>query len=89
MKTIFLILFYLCLSIPVLSQNSNRAFAINKALNQGINFGNMFEAPTETAWGNPWLPHYPSISFITCSSPQVKMTSSIQRVFIFPFTKSA
>ncbi|TDB64159.1 cellulase family glycosylhydrolase [Arundinibacter roseus] len=34
------------------------AFELNKALGRGINMGNMFEAPTETAWGNPYRADY-------------------------------
>ncbi|NQU87440.1 MAG: cellulase family glycosylhydrolase [Mariniphaga sp.] len=35
-----------------------KAFEINQKLGQGINYGNMFEAPTETGWGNQWQPEY-------------------------------
>lgn len=31
---------------------------MNERLGRGINMGNAFEAPTETAWGNPWQPGY-------------------------------
>jgi len=34
------------------------AFEFNKKLGVGVNMGNMFEAPTETEWGNPWKPEY-------------------------------
>lgn len=34
------------------------AFQLNKRLGRGINMGNCFEAPAETAWGNPWKPEY-------------------------------
>jgi hypothetical protein len=34
------------------------AFEFNKKLGVGVNMGNMFEAPTETDWGNPWKPEY-------------------------------
>ncbi|HAQ18180.1 MAG TPA: hypothetical protein DCR40_02985 [Prolixibacteraceae bacterium] len=34
------------------------AFEFNKKLGTGINMGNMFEAPTETEWGNPWKTGY-------------------------------
>ena len=33
-------------------------FEINKKLGKGINMGNMFEAPTEIAWGNPFQNDY-------------------------------
>jgi endoglucanase len=32
--------------------------ALNKKLGKGINMGNMFEAPTETEWGNPFKDDY-------------------------------
>ena len=51
------ILFFVILSAS--AQNREHAFEINGKLGRGINFGNMFEAPTETAWGNPWMPAYP------------------------------
>lgn len=34
------------------------AFEKNATLGRGINLGNMFEAPTETAWGNPFKDEY-------------------------------
>lgn len=40
------------------AQNREKAFEINQKLGRGINYGNMFEAPSETAWGNPWQPDY-------------------------------
>ena len=33
-------------------------FELNQRLGKGINMGNMFEAPTETAWGNPFQDDY-------------------------------
>ena len=33
-------------------------FEINKALGKGINLGNMFEAPSEGEWGNPYKDDY-------------------------------
>ena len=33
----------------------------NNRLGRGINYGNIFEAPTETEWGNPWKPEYAKI----------------------------
>jgi len=47
--------------VTLFAQNRERAFEINSKLGRGINFGNMFEAPSETEWGNPWLPDYPRI----------------------------
>jgi endoglucanase len=48
-----------CMLLPlcVYSQRE-KAFEINQKLGRGINYGNMFEAPSETAWGNPWQPEY-------------------------------
>lgn len=40
------------------AQNRLPAFEMNERLGRGINIGNTFEAPTETAWGNPWYPEY-------------------------------
>ncbi len=34
------------------------AFLMNERLGRGINIGNTFEAPEETAWGNPWHASY-------------------------------
>ncbi|MCG6189427.1 cellulase family glycosylhydrolase [Maribellus maritimus] len=42
-------------------QTREHAFEINKKLGRGINYGNMFEAPTETSWENPWQPEYASM----------------------------
>lgn len=42
----------------VSAQNREKAFEINQKLGRGINYGNMFEAPSETAWGNQWQPEY-------------------------------
>ena len=54
--TLFLLL--LLGSFSILAQNREHAFEINEKLGRGINYGNMFEAPTETEWGNPWHPEY-------------------------------
>ncbi len=43
------------------AQIREKAFTINGELGRGINFGNMFEAPKENEWGNPWKPEYPAI----------------------------
>lgn len=40
------------------AQTRQQAFEMNERLGRGINMGNSFEAPTETAWGNPWRPSY-------------------------------
>jgi endoglucanase len=34
---------------------------LNKKLGQGVNFGNMFEAPSEAEWGNPFNDEYVKI----------------------------
>lgn len=49
----------LALSIaPLQSGEPVSAFEMNQRLGRGINMGNAFEAPGETAWGNPWKPEY-------------------------------
>lgn len=40
------------------AQTRQAAFEMNQRLGRGINMGNAFEAPSETAWGNPWQPEY-------------------------------
>ncbi|WP_340110649.1 cellulase family glycosylhydrolase [Maribellus mangrovi] len=57
MRPIILILFILS-QLSLVAQNRDHAFQINDRLGRGINYGNMFEAPTETGWGNPWQPEY-------------------------------
>jgi len=57
MKTYFTI-FLIMTSMFLAAQNREHAFNINERLGRGINYGNMFEAPSETAWGNPWQPEY-------------------------------
>lgn len=42
--------------LPALGQTP--AFEKNAELGRGINLGNMFEAPTEKAWGNPFRDEY-------------------------------
>jgi aryl-phospho-beta-D-glucosidase BglC (GH1 family) len=48
---------FLSLSQPLHSQNLSIQ-DLNKKLGRGINMGNMFEAPTETEWGNPFKDDY-------------------------------
>ncbi len=56
-KFYFFVLF--CTGIlSVNAQQRLQAFEMNKRLGKGINMGNAFEAPSETAWGNPWDPEY-------------------------------
>lgn len=57
MKNLFTLLFVLTFFI-LSAQTREHAFEVNKKLGRGINYGNMFEAPSETAWGNPWKPEY-------------------------------
>lgn len=40
------------------AQDNSYASEMNSRLYRGINIGNTFEAPSETAWGNPWDPDY-------------------------------
>jgi endoglucanase len=54
-----LILLFLWPFLFVKAQQS--IFEINKKLGPGINLGNMFEAPTETEWGNPFQDEYINI----------------------------
>ncbi len=46
--------------------NAQTIHDLNARLGRGINYGNMFEAPTETEWGNPWQPEYPGIIADLC-----------------------
>lgn len=48
---------FLSLSQPLHAQNLSIQ-DLNKKLGRGINMGNMFEAPTETEWGNPFKDDY-------------------------------
>lgn len=52
--TVLLILFALFTE----AQTREKAFEINQNLGRGINMGNMFEAPSESGWGNPWKAEY-------------------------------
>jgi len=58
MKRIFLLLIFAGIFSHLKSQEPPNAFEMNERLGRGINMGNAFEAPTETAWGNPWQPYY-------------------------------
>ncbi|SMO69626.1 Por secretion system C-terminal sorting domain-containing protein [Saccharicrinis carchari] len=58
MKKVFLLIAFTGLTWLAKSQPVATAFEINERLGQGINMGNSFEGPTETAWGNPWKPEY-------------------------------
>lgn len=61
MTRIYILFGLLLLSVSVFTQNREKAFALNEKLGRGINNGNMFEAPSETSWGNPWYPQYAKI----------------------------
>lgn len=54
--SLYLIAGIYCLN-PVYTQQLN-VFELNKKLGKGINMGNMFEAPSETAWSNPFRDDY-------------------------------
>ena len=56
-KIIFGLLLFLTIIHQNLAQNLTNA-EINNKLGKGINMGNMFEAPNETAWGNPFQNDY-------------------------------
>ncbi|TVR75076.1 MAG: T9SS C-terminal target domain-containing protein [Marinilabiliales bacterium] len=43
------------------ANDSTPAFEMNQRLGRGINIGNTFEAPSETAWSNPWNHDYAGI----------------------------
>ena len=60
MKIKFTICFLLA-AMVLSAQNREHAFEINDRLERGINYGNIFEAPTETEWGNPWKSEYAKI----------------------------
>ena len=55
-------LIFVCLimsfSLSLAAQGDSPAFKMNKRLGRGVNIGNTFEAPSETAWGNSWDPSY-------------------------------
>jgi aryl-phospho-beta-D-glucosidase BglC (GH1 family) len=57
MKPKFTLLFLLLTQL-LFAQNREHALNVNQRLGRGINFGNMFEAPSETEWGNQWKPQY-------------------------------
>ncbi|WP_114752212.1 cellulase family glycosylhydrolase [Pleomorphovibrio marinus] len=42
----------------LLSAQKQNVFQVNERLGKGINLGNMFEAPSEEAWGNPFREEY-------------------------------
>lgn len=57
-SVVFCLLACICFnSVNITAQKS--AFQINRELGKGINFGNIFEAPKENEWGNPFRDDYP------------------------------
>jgi len=58
MKKFITLLIAIVVILSVTAQERKKAFEINERLGRGINMGNAFEAPSETAWGNPWRPEY-------------------------------
>lgn len=55
---LLVVLIFVFESPTSIAQNRLPAFEMNERLGRGINMGNSFEAPTETAWGNPWIAEY-------------------------------
>lgn len=58
MRLAAIAIFVVLTSVMSTAQTREAAFEMNERLGRGINMGNSFEAPTETAWGNPWKPEY-------------------------------
>lgn len=58
MYRLFAFLLFIGLSQSNCFSQSANVFELNKKLGRGINMGNMFEAPTETEWGNPFKDDY-------------------------------
>lgn len=58
MKRLITIIFMVILTLSGYAQGETKAWEMKERLGRGINMGNMFEAPTETEWGNPWKPEY-------------------------------
>jgi aryl-phospho-beta-D-glucosidase BglC (GH1 family) len=58
MKNSITLFILVIITLTVTAQNREKAFEINGKLGRGINYGNMFEAPSESAWGNPWRTKY-------------------------------
>jgi endoglucanase len=59
MKKISLILLIFFIGNAVSKAQTNvSVFEVNKALGRGVNMGNMFEAPSEGEWGNPFKDDY-------------------------------
>ncbi|MBN2774423.1 MAG: cellulase family glycosylhydrolase, partial [Prolixibacteraceae bacterium] len=53
------ILITVLLILPLVAgAQREKAFEINQKLGRGVNFGNMFEAPSEGEWGAVWKTEY-------------------------------
>lgn len=55
MKNYGIILLFFVLPLSLTGQD---IFAVNEKLGRGVNMGNMFEAPSEEEWGNPFRDDY-------------------------------
>jgi endoglucanase len=53
-----IVLFGLCLGYQAVGQATSGIAELNRQLGRGINLGNMFEAPSENEWGNPYRSDY-------------------------------
>lgn len=60
MKKSVLVLAFLVIGNSLISVHGQQLniFELNKKIGKGINMGNMFEAPSESAWGNPFRDDY-------------------------------
>lgn len=58
MRSLVLFIAILFIQAGLWAQTRQAAYNMNTRLGRGINMGNAFEAPSETAWGNPWKPEY-------------------------------
>ena len=60
MKKSVLVLAFLVIGISLISVHGQQLniCELNKKMGKGINMGNMFEAPSESAWGNPFRDDY-------------------------------
>lgn len=54
MKHLFSLLTFCFLIVGFISAQGDARFAFNRSLGKGVNLGNVFEAPTEGSWGNPF-----------------------------------
>ncbi|SMD42944.1 Por secretion system C-terminal sorting domain-containing protein [Aquiflexum balticum DSM 16537] len=51
-------LIFLVVFLPLYTLGQTDVFELNQKLGRGMNMGNMFEAPTEGEWGNPFRNDY-------------------------------